>query len=100
MFNLSQKNAVDRPILKCNFNSYTLPSLYLVNGEYNQVFTDIPREYSAISLKNSQLELDFSVTLRACAHNRYVDIDHVRLVNFEPIAILNNYRLTSSSAKR
>ena len=31
MFNLSQKFAVDRPNLKCNFIRYTQPSLKLVN---------------------------------------------------------------------
>ena len=53
MFNLSQKHATDRPILESDFNRYTLPSLNLINGENNQVFTDIPKEDSAISLKDS-----------------------------------------------
>ena len=39
-----QKHAVDRPILKCDYIRYTPPSLNLVNGENNQIFTDIPRE--------------------------------------------------------
>ena len=53
MSNFSQKSAVDRPILKCDCIRYTPPSLNLVNGENNQVFIDIPREGSAISLKDS-----------------------------------------------
>ena len=55
MFNLSQKHAVDRPILKCDYIRYTPPSLKLVNGEKNQIFVDIPREDNAISLRDSYL---------------------------------------------
>ena len=81
MFNLSQKFAVGRLILKCDYTIYRPPSLNLVNGESNQFFIDIPREDSAISLKGSYLELDFSVTHRADAHARYTDGDHIRLVH-------------------
>ena len=70
MFNLSQKYAVDRPTLKCDVIRYTPPPLNLVNGENNQIFILIPREDSAISLIDSCLELDFSVTHRAGALNR------------------------------
>ena len=55
MLNLSQKHAVDRPILKCDYIRYIPPSLNLVNGENNQNFFDIPREDSGISMKNSCL---------------------------------------------
>ena len=88
MFNISQILAVDRPILNCDYIRFTPPSLNLVNGENNQDFIDIPRKYSAIPLKDSYLELDFNVTHRAGAHNRYVDIDHIRLVNLGPTAFL------------
>ena len=81
MFNLSQKHVVDRPILKCDYIRYTPASLKIVNGENNQIFIDVPRVDSAISLKDSYLELDFNVIHRAGAHNRYVDNDHMRLVN-------------------
>ena len=67
-------------------------SLNLVNGENNQIFTNIPREDSAISLKDSYPELDFNVTHRAGAHKRYVHGDHIRLVNLGPIALFTKYR--------
>ena len=70
MFNLSQEYAVDRPILNCDYISYTLPSSNLVNGENYQIFIKIPREYSATSLGDSYLELDFNVIRRAGAHSR------------------------------
>ena len=44
MFNLSQKDAVDRSIPKCDYFRYTPPSLNLVIGEKSQLFIDIPRE--------------------------------------------------------
>ena len=89
MFNLSQKHAVDRPILKCDYIRYTPPSSKLVNGEKNQMFVDIPREDSALSLRDSYLELDFNVTHRVGAHARYVDNDHIRLLNLGAMALFN-----------
>ena len=67
MFNLSQKYAVGRHILKGDYIGYTPPSLNHVNGENYQIIK-LPREDSAISLKVSYLELEFFVTLRAGSH--------------------------------
>ena len=97
MFNLSQKCAAERPILNCDCIRYTPLSLNLVNRENNQVFSDVPREDSAISLKDGYLELDFNVTHRAGSQLAYGD--HMRLVNLGPMAIFNNYRLTSANEK-
>ena len=85
--------------LKRDFIRYTPPSLNLVNGESNQIFIDIRREDSAISLKVSHLELDFNATHRAGAQARYADGDHTRLKSIGPIALFNENRLTSISAK-
>ena len=51
MLNLSQKHAIDRPVLKCGCIRYTPQSLYLVNGEDNQSFIDIPSGDSATHWK-------------------------------------------------
>ena len=99
MFNISQKYAVDRIILKCVFNRWTPLSLILVNGENNQFFIVLLREDSAILLKDNYFELDFNVTYRAGAHVRYSDGDHKGLVKFGPIDLFIKYRLTSSSGK-
>ena len=99
MFNLSQKYAVDRPILKYNYLRYTLPSLNLVSGETNQIFIDITREGSAFSLKDSYFQIVFNVTHRACAHARYADGDLIKLVNLAPIVQFHKNRLTSSSGE-
>ena len=50
-------------------------------------------------MKNSYLDLAFSVTHRAGAHARYADGDHIRLVNLGPIALFNKNRITKSSGK-
>ena len=68
MFTLSKNYAVDRTILKCDFITFTPPSLNLVNGEINRTFNDIPREEKAFSLKDTYHKLDFNVTQTAGAH--------------------------------
>ena len=90
MFNLSQKHAVDRPILKCEYIRYTPPSLNLVNGENYQFFIDIPRRHSALSLKDSFLDIDFNVTHTAGVHKRYADGDHINFFNPRPFALFKN----------
>ena len=60
MFNISQNYSIDRPVVKCDYFRYTPLPLNLVIGENNQIFFCIPREESAISLKDSYLELGFS----------------------------------------
>ena len=70
MFNISQKHAADKPILKCDHIRDTPLSLNLVNGENIEIFIDLPIVDSAISLKDSYLELYFNVNHRAGAHGR------------------------------
>ena len=53
MFNLSQKYAADRSIIKCDYIRCTPFSLNLGNGENRQIFMDIFRKDSAISLKDT-----------------------------------------------
>ena len=99
MFNLSQNDVVDRPILKCDYIRLTPLLVFLVKRENNENFIDIPKEDRANSLKGSYLELDFNVTHRTGGHARYADGHHVTLVNLGPIAVFNLYRCTSSNDK-
>ena len=62
-------------------------------------FFYIKIEDSAISLKNSYLELDLNVIHWARGHAWYSDGYDIRLVSLDPIALFENYRLTSSSGK-
>ena len=69
-----------------------------INTTNSQVYNNIPREHSVISLLNSYLELNFDV-LHAATNNRYRDGNNIRLVNLGPIALFSNYKLTTSSGK-
>ena len=98
MFKLNEKYEINRDILKCDYIRYSPSEISTVNTANSQVYINIPREDSVISLLNSYLELNFDV-LRADNSNRYVDNNDIRLVNLGPIGLFSNYRLTTSSGK-
>ena len=72
MFKLSEKNEVDRKILKCDYIRYSPAEISTINTANSQIYINIPREDSVISLLNSYLELNFDV-LHTVNNNRYVD---------------------------
>ena len=98
MFKLNEKYEINRDILKCYYIRYSPSEISTINTVNSQVYINIPREDSVISLLNSYLELDFDV-LHAGTNNRYVDGNNIRLVNLGPIALFSNYKLTTSSGK-
>ena len=98
MFKLSEKYEINRDILKCDYIRYSPSEISTINTANSQVYINIPREDSAISLLNSYLDLNFDV-LRADNSNRYIDNNDIRLVNLGPISLFSNYKLTTSSGK-
>ena len=98
MFKLSENYEIDRRILNCDYIRYSPAEISTINTVNSQVYINIPREDSVISLLNSYLELNFDV-LKATSDNRYVDADDIRLVNLAPIALFSNYKLTTASGK-
>ena len=98
MFKLNEKYSINRDILKCDYIRYSPSEISTINTANSQVYINIPREDSVISLLNSYLELDFDV-LRADKSNRYVDGNDIRLVNLRAIALFSNYKLTTHSGK-
>ena len=98
MFKLSENYEVDRRILKCDYIRYSPAEISTINTANSQIYINIPREDSVISLLNSYLELNFDV-LQAATNNRYADANDIRLVNLGPIALFSNYKLTTSSGK-
>ena len=98
MFKLNEKYEINRDILKCDYIRYSPSEINTINTTNSQVYINIPRENSVISLLNSYLELDFDV-LHAGINNRYVDGNNIKLVNLGPIALFSNYKLTTSSGK-
>ena len=98
MFKLNEKYEINRDILKCDYIRYSPSEICTIKTANSQVYINIPREDSVISLLNSYLELNFDV-LHAATNNRYVDNNDIRLVNLGPIALFSNYKLTTSSGK-
>ena len=98
MFKLSEKFEVDRKILKCDYIRYSPSEISTINTPNSQIYINIPREDSVISLLNSYNELNFDV-LRATTRSRYADTDDMQLFNLGPNALFSNYKLTTSSGK-
>ena len=98
MFKLSENYEIDRRILKCDYIRYSPAEMSTVNTANPQIYINIPREDSVISLLNSYIELNFDV-LQAATNNRYVDARDIRLGNLGSIALFSNYKLTTSSCK-
>ena len=99
MFKLSEKYEINRDILKCDYIRYSPSEISTINTANSQVYINIPRDDSVISLLNSYLELNFDV-LQAATNNRYVDGNDIRLVNLGRFALFSNYKLTTSSGKQ
>ena len=91
MFKLNEKYEFNRDILKCDYIRYSPSEIGTINSTNSQVYINIPREDSVISLLDSYLELDFDV-LHAGTNNRYIDGNNIRLVNLGPISIFSNYK--------
>ena len=89
MFKLNEKYEINRDILKCDYIRYSPSEISTINTANSQVYINIPREDSVISLLLSYLELDFDV-LRADNSNRYIDNNDIRLVNLGIIALFTN----------
>ena len=98
MFKLSENYERDRRILKCDYIRYSPSEISTINTPNSQVYINIPREDSLISLLNSYLELNFDV-LKAASNNRYADTDDIRLTNVGAIALFSVYKLVTASSK-
>ena len=98
MFKLSENYEIDRRILKCDYIRYSPAEISTINTANSQIYINIPREDSVISLLNSYLELNFDV-LHAVDNTRYVNGNNIKLVNLGSIALFSNYKLTTSSGK-
>ena len=98
MFKLNENYEVDRRVLKCDYIRYSPAETSTINTPNSQIYINIPREGSVISLLNSYLDLNFEVIKRA-DNSRYANGNDIRLVNLGPIALFSNFKLTMSSGK-
>ena len=98
MFKLSEKYEVDRRILKCDYIRYSPSEISTINTANSQIYINIPREDSLISLLNSYIDLNFDV-VHGVNNDRYANNTEIRLVNLGHIALFSNYKLTTGSGK-
>ena len=98
MFKLNEKYSINRDVSKCDYIRYSPSEKSTINTPNSQVYINIPREDSVISLLISYLELSFDV-LHTATNNRYAEGNDIRLINLGPIALFSNYKLTTSSGK-
>ena len=98
MFKLNENYEVDRKILKCDYVRYSPAETSTINTPNSQIYINIPREDSVISLLNSYLDLNFEVVKKA-DNSRYANGNDIRLINFGPIALFSNFKLSTSSGK-
>ena len=98
MFKLNENYEVDRRILKCDYIRYSPAETSTINTPISQIYINIPREDSVISLLNSYFALSFEVIKRA-DNSRYANGNDIRRVNLGPIALFSNFKLTTSSGK-
>ena len=99
MFELNENYEVDRRILKCDCIRYSPPETSTMNNPNSQIYINIPREDSVISLLTSYVDLNFEVIQKA-DDSRYVNGIDIRLVTLRPIALFSTFKLSTSSGKR
>ena len=98
MFKLNENYEVDRRIMKCDYIRYSPADISTINTPKSQIYINIPREDSVISLLYSHLDLNFEV-IKKTDDSRYGNGNDIRLVNLGRIALFSNFKLTTSSGK-
>ena len=98
MFKLNENYEVDRRILKRDYIRCSPAETSTINTPNSQIYINIPREDSVISLLNSYIDLNFEVIKKA-DNSRYGNDNYIRLINLAPIALFSNFKLTTNSGK-
>ena len=98
MFKLNENYEVDRKILKCDYIRYSPAETSTINTPNSQIYINIPRGDSVISLINIYLDLNFEVIKKA-DKSRYGNGIDIKLANLGPVALFSKFKLTTSSGK-
>ena len=88
---------MDKPIHKNDFIKYSPSSLATINNNNSNISIIFPREDAYICLQNSYISLEFEVLKND--DTRYADGDQISLVNFGPVALFSEAKVTTSSGK-
>ena len=91
------KYTLEKPIHKIDFIKYNPSSLATINNANSNVSISLPREDAYICLQNSFISLEFEVLQNN--NTRYTIGDEISLVNFGPISLFSEAKLTTSSGK-
>ena len=97
MFSLKNKYTLEKPIHKIDFIKYSPSSLATINNAISNVSISSPREEAYICLQNSYISLEFEVLKNN--NTRYANNDETSLINFGPVALFSEAKLTTSSGK-
>ena len=97
MFSLKNKYTLEKPIHKIDFIKYSPSSLATVNNANSNISVSLPREDAYICLQNSFISLEIEVLKNN--NTRYTNGDETSLVNFGPISLFREAKLTTSSGK-
>ena len=97
MFSLKSKYTLDKHIHKIDFIKYSPSSLATVNNANSNISFSLPREDAYICFQNSYNSLEFEVLKND--NTRYTNGDESSLVNFRPVALFSEAKLTTSSGK-
>ena len=63
MFRLSEKYQIDRRIQKCDYIRYSPSEISTINTANSQIYINIPREDSLMSLLKSYIDLNFEYSM-------------------------------------
>ena len=88
---------MDKPIHKIDFIKYSPSSLATINNNNSNISIIFPREDAYICLQNSYISLEFEVLKNDDTRN--ADGNQISLVNFGPVALFSEAKLTTSSGK-
>ena len=88
---------MDKPIHKNDFIKYSPSSLATINNSNSNFSIIFPREDAYICLHNSSISLEFEVLKND--NTIYADGDEISLVNFGPVVLISEAKLTTSSSK-
>ena len=97
MFSLKNKYTLEKPIHKIDFITYSPSSLATITNTNSNTTISFPREDAYICLQNSFISLEFEVLKNN--NTRFADGDEIGLVNFGPISLFSEAKLTTSSGK-
>ena len=98
MFKPIQNYEVDRKILKCDLLRFSPAENSTINTPNCQIYINIPRVDSVISLLNTYLDLNIEV-LKKADNSRYGNGSELRLVNLGLTAMFSTCKLTANIGK-